>query len=455
MVLAFGLYGIEHFLACVLATRFPEHVYTGEQIDDALVICFVAENLMSCFCDIIEHIQSGGRVMELDAGVRNNFIHLLAEFGRKISDWNRKNQAPLLQRIQDALANLVSVPFQHSEVDRQITMLRTRYEYIAGPESIRTLDAEVQEIVRHKAATIIQERWRAWRHHLHRHSLQRIAVQNIINNPEEIDENLEELRHEMNKDFIDRLLDIKIRAHFILPHTSLCQKEFSQHSGVDWESLTSFIEKTHTLIHQHRTHRPQWSKIKDTLVAVDVEWAEMNVNVFPGEDDDPKVMDTSFAQAVIVKGNFSFKPQELVFKPSKFYESSIFDLGKTFPQFRDCRIVSHYQMDQHAASLIETQHSLYFIIVNSPGCKAVSVINASNTIFIMCSKDEMSIPNIGIAVIEVRHCAFCGEPATQKCSTCWRNGKLCIRYCSKECTIWDRNRHSAICGTDFPSDWCR
>jgi hypothetical protein len=111
-------------------------------------------------------------------------------------------------------------------------------------------------------------------------------------------------------------------------------------------------------------------------------------------------------------------------------------------------------MDQHTASLIDTQYSLYFIIINSPGCKAVSVINASNTIFIVCSKDEMSIPNIGIAVIEVRHCAFCGEPATQKCSTCWRNGKLCIRYCRKECTIWDRNRHSAVCGTDFPSDKC-
>ncbi len=55
LVVAFGMYGIEHFSTCVLASRFPEHVYdSGDHIDDALVVCFVAENFMSCFSGIME-----------------------------------------------------------------------------------------------------------------------------------------------------------------------------------------------------------------------------------------------------------------------------------------------------------------------------------------------------------------------------------------------------------------
>ena len=681
MVLAFGLYGIEHFHACVLATRFPEHVYTGEYIDDAVEVIFVAESFMSCLSDIVHHIHSGRRMVELDPSVRQSFLHLLADFGRKQSDWNKKIQAPLLQRILDALAKLVTVRI-HPEVDKQITILRTRYEYITGPESIKTLDAEVQEIVRHKAATVIQRRWslefkfntlaqlarnirergisvcqlramsfeqtaavlnnreavdftsalllrvrcmlepkgrrippmprslrriaiytrtflsvfmihfypneainsylgddsfkelchsiteasenlveyfeyamaqirvtgtldrprdfmvfvenyvqtfkkwrtqdkavsvdfyekhleeytiqltnlpptsrlripliekitkarqriilfagpgrlgalerrlsteqnrstsanriaRAWRNHLHLRSMKRVTIQNIINNPVE-DDGVEEVgrnpdsfevqQQEMNNDFIDRMLDLKIRANFTLPQ---------EHPG----AFTSFIKQTHAFIHQNRSHRTPWGKGNDTLCAQDAEWAALHVNVFPADDEDPKVMDTSFARSVVSNGNFSFKPQEIVFKPSKYYGMSILNLGMDYPQFRNSRIVLHHSIGHTTASLVETQFSLHLLITNAPGCKGVSVLNSNNTVMITCTKDELSIPSIGIAIIEVQHCALCGEQATQKCSTCWRNHRLCIRYCSKECTIRDRNRHSAVCGGDLSDDW--
>jgi hypothetical protein len=458
------------FQTCILVHKTPDTMFTNKAMEDCPDIIAAAGRVFDCFMSIVHHIQAGGYMLSMDRE-RTCFLHLLADFTKRFDAKRLKTNDGLSGRIQTALRRLYTeqlfIPptfiLAKREFEIQIGRLRERHVMINGQDSLAQLDTEIQEMrTRSRSATIISTAWRNRVTGLHR-----IKIQNILN-PRPIQPSTPIFIHNLvhcfdsqqlslKQEFNDQLLELRIKAQSL--HASCIQP-----SKPDWtmefppsigsQNLIPAFKQTKDIIEKMTKGQyigsgiPQESK----PIPEDSVWAEMDSDIFKLKASEPKLMDSYFAKEAVKE--LHCKALELVLKPIKHSEVSIFDLGKTFPQFRNCSILSRNQVDGYSSALVHTQFTpLYLLFVHSSRDTDIFFIPSNNTVYIACFKDKITVPDIRIAITEIKQCALCRKPASSKCSTCWRNNRVCVRYCSKECTIKDRNRHVAMCGRDLSDEW--
>ena len=141
----------------------------------------------------------------------------------------------------------------------------------------------------------------------------------------------------------------------------------------------------------------------------------------------------------------------------------VLDLGDAFPQFRNCTMVWFMHHGLEAMAIVQTKFSSYMIFTrlsSANNTMRLSVANRTVRLTVGHKKNIDKDPTTtttttttNITMVELKLCACCGKSAEQKCGHCWRTSKICIRYCSKACTVKDRPRHARVCGRDFSDEW--
>ena len=174
------------------------------------------------------------------------------------------------------------------------------------------------------------------------------------------------------------------------------------------------------------------------------------------------------AKAVLNKVGFNYKSTELLlFTHPTTNTTTVFDLGDDFPQFRNCKMVWLMHHGLQSMAIVQTHFSTYMIFSemfsaynhNNKNSMRLSVANKTVRFTTTTTTTEHknhpteTSSSSGIAIVELKLCACCGKSAEQKCAHCWNTSKIPIRYCSKDCVVNDRPRHTLVCGSDFSHSW--
>ena len=192
-------------------------------------------------------------------------------------------------------------------------------------------------------------------------------------------------------------------------------------------------------------------------------WAKFGIDIVPSTTT--TIMQEGFLAKAIFKPlvDFSYKSKELLFTTTTATTTTVlfllFDLGDAFPQFRNCTMVWFMHHGLEAMAIVQTHFSSYMIFtsLSSSAYNSMHISSANTTVRLTVEQKRdpttiISTPS-GIAIVELKLCACCGKSAEQKCGHCWRTNNICIRYCSKACTVQDRPRHARVCGRDFSDEW--
>jgi hypothetical protein len=254
-------------------------------------------------------------------------------------------------------------------------------------------------------------------------------------------------QHQMMEQFSDRMLELRIKTRTLLQRE---KEEFFQQMPVlldaenAWVNARRQIQEARILIIQLAMHRCVIT-IEDEPVLQERDLLDIRL----ATGNDPKTMDTYLAKAITKDLDYDYKPTNYVFTTTS-RQSGVFELGRAFPQFRESRLVSRFELCQHSFALVSTKYAPYMVITHGGSDNINEILSYNETIIIHNHPGENDNPT-GFAIIEIKCCSFCGKPAHLKCLNCWNTHRLCVRYCSAQCR--NRDSHAAVCG-QAPGDWC-
>jgi hypothetical protein len=467
------------FLAGFMVQLYPANIFGegGAMKEEIAEVKKATKHIISCFKGLIRQVDQHGVIY----GMEGEFSTLLPYHLQMFKIWKAADEAQIVKTFTKYLREWdiededpIQTEAQRLELHQKISTAQNRILLIAGKEHLNTVHTELkalktERLLRSKSAAVISK---AWRNHNSSRSLHRMTIANILN-PTEPNQlsitNLIDPEWYPEQEFGDQLLELRVRVQSLFASCTMPSKildetqEFSNHmlhSNLQksqciqyWQAYQQYIDKVHILIDKLSKRQytgtgiPQESK----PIPEDSMWAEMNTDIRPRSSKDQKIMDAYFAKAIIK--DLAYKALELIFTPHRPSEVSIFDLGKTYPQFRNCKLIACNQINEFSSALVQTQFAPQLLLIRSSSDAEIFFVPTNNTVYIACFKDKIVVPDISVAIVEIKHCAFCSKPAKNKCSTCWRNSRVCVRYCSKDCTTKDRRRHSAVCGRDLSDEW--
>ena len=290
----------------------------------------------------------------------------------------------------------------------------------------------------------------------------------------------DEMQSELNMEFVNKLCELKAKTNAATqnkPTEEECKTEKSNwckqleialpgipvsdhRKNIMWHDFKRDISKAYFIINRIRMNIDV-----DLSVAVDkipkppsCTYAKLGVDVVYKSSTSihtPQVQGF-LAKAVLKLIDFDYKSTELlVTYPNKI---TVLDLGNDFAQFRNCKLVWHMHHGLQSMTIVKTHFSSYMIFAESFSPYTNTHISAANNTFRFTiekrKKEDDPVRNSsGIAIVELKLCAACGKAAEQKCAHCWRTSKIPIRYCSRDCVVKDRPRHSLVCGRDFSDVW--
>jgi hypothetical protein len=222
-----------------------------------------------------------------------------------------------------------------------------------------------------------------------------------------------------------------------------------------WREFRSKINKTHALIYSLRNqeHISDAPVMEVDVKPRDYRWAKMHENVVPSGQDDPGFLERNYLAKILMgRRDFDYKSEEYILLPGKF--TTIFDLGKTFPQFRGCTVVWRVFHGLYAMALVRTRFAPYMVFTEGASSECRVHLGVANKTVRITAEPTTTRKRhrLCIAIVEIKVCALCGKNAQKKCEVCWEKCGTCVRYCSRDCFRADLKTHRHVCGRDFSEE---